>query len=229
MANSTGKYKAIFLDFYGTVAAGDVEALESVCTDIVTKLGLQMTAAELTVAWGNRFFRMIETCNHEQFKTLHQCECESLVETVEPMVGLIDPRPFADQLHAYWCDPHLHEEAIAAIESLDLPICCVSNADTDHLTSAIEKHNLKFDAVLSSEQARCYKPDAAIFEQACRIMEVDPHQVLHVGDSLHSDIDGAQKFGIAAAWICRDRRIHDVGNAHPDFKISSLNQISELL
>ncbi len=226
---SERRFKALFLDFYGTVAAGDVEAVESVCQQVVTDFKLDMSAAELTVAWGNRFFRMIETCNHDGFKTLHECECESLIETLKPLVGDVDPNPYADRLYAYWCDPHLHTEAAAAIASIDLPICCVSNADTDHLLAAIEKHSLRFDAILSSEDARCYKPEPAIFAKACEMMNVQPAEVLHVGDSLHSDIEGAQNFGIQAAWICRDRRIHDVGKAHPDYQISRLDEIPALL
>jgi 2-haloalkanoic acid dehalogenase type II len=226
---SRGKFKAVFLDFYGTVAGGDAQAVESVCARIVADLGLNMTAQKLCVDWGNVFFSTIDRCNHDNFRTLYQCECDSLIETLKPTYGSVDPIPYADLLHAYWCKPALQPEARDVMRTLGLPICCVSNADTDHLHAAIEAHDLPFDGIVSSEQARCYKPDRAIFDRAMELMDVKPDEVLHVGDSLHSDIGGANALGIASAWICRDQRIHDVGDATPDHRIESLSDIAAII
>ena len=95
--------------------------------------------------------------------------------------------------------------------------------------AAIAKLDLRFDRVISSEQARHYKPHPEIFRQACELMKVDPTRVLHVGDSLHSDIEGAAKLGITTAWICREDRIHDIGTCKPDHTITSLSQLPPLI
>ncbi len=223
------RYKALFLDFYGTVAGGDADTVEAVCARIVSDYELPMSAAELVQTWGERFFATIERSNHDRFRTLYECECDSLVETIEPLRGRIDPTPYVDELTAYWCAPELQPEAEEAIASVKVPICCVSNADTAHLHAAINRHGLKFTAVVSSEDARCYKPQPEIFQRALDILGLSPGEVLHVGDSLHSDVGGAANAGIAAVWICRERRIYDIGRPGENHKIMSLKDLAALL
>ena len=223
------KYKALFLDFYGTVAAGDADTVEAVCAGIVSDHDLPMTAHEFVVAWGDRFFASIECSNHERFRTLYQCECDSLVETMEPLRGRIDPGPYVDALTAYWCAPELQPEAHAALAEVDVPICCVSNADTAHLHAAIDRHGLRFASVVTSEDARCYKPHPAIFRRALALMGLSPGEVLHVGDSLHSDVGGAANAGIEAVWLCRQRRIYDIGQGDANHKIMSLKELYRVL
>jgi len=43
--------------------------------------------------------------------------------------------------------------------------------------SAIARHQLRFDDVVSSEAVRCYKPDPAIFHHAMRALGVRPDPV----------------------------------------------------
>jgi putative hydrolase of the HAD superfamily len=60
-------------------------------------------------------------------------------------------------------------------------------------------------------------------------MQVAPDRVLHVGDSLHSDVGGAQALGIKCCWVCYEHRILDVGEAVPDHKISHLSDLHAIL
>ena len=48
---------------------------------------------------------------------------------------------------------------------------------------------------------------------------------MHVGDSLHSDIGGAKPLGLRTGWLCRDDRIHDVGEETPDEVFRSLTDL----
>lgn len=223
------RYDALLIDFYGTISAGDREAVERACVRIVTELGVGMTAPQFAVAWGERFFDHIERCNGADFRTLYECEILSLRETLAPYDGRGDLDPFVAELEAYWADPPVHDDAFEFLQGVDIPICCVSNADTAPLMSAIQKHGLVFDAIVTSEQARSYKPDVSIFRQAVNRLGLDPSRVMHVGDSLHSDIGGASKLGITTVWIQRDDRIHDIGTAEPHHTISRLTELHDLL
>lgn len=216
------------IDFYGTVAAGDHEAVEATCAAIVETCGLPLSAAELAVVWGERFFRTIDASNHESFRTLYECELHSLRETLAAFGQSHDPAPFVQHLEDYWRDPPVHSDALELISDVrkaGVPVCCVSNADSEALGMAISRHGLQFDYVISSERARCYKPEEGIFERALEALGTTADRVLHVGDSLHSDIGGALRAGIHAAWICRDRRIHDIGNCKPWQTVSILTEL----
>lgn len=226
---SGSKYDAVFLDFYGTVAAGDRHAIETLCTQIVEELRLPFTPPELARTWGDHFFAILNDANHDNFRDLHTLECESLVTTLHDAVGPIDPHPFVRRLKEYWSNPPLYEDAVRFISNCPLPICCVSNADTEDLSAAITANGLSFAHVVTSEDARCYKPHGRIFESALAAMKTAADRVVHIGDSLHSDVGGAVAAGIHATWVCREDRIYDVGKIHCESKISSLDEFLPLL
>jgi len=224
------RYDGLLIDFYGTISDGDRDAVNAACRSIVQACDLTLTPEELAVVWGERFFEVVEQSNHDRFRTLYECELGSLRDTLADLGRAdVDPIPFVAQLEEYWADPAVHPDAVEFLENVDLPVCCVSNADTTPLSAAIRKHRLSFDAVVTSQAARCYKPDPAIFEQAVRALGVDPRRTMHIGDSLHSDVGGATKLGITATWICRENRIHDIGTSDPDHVVGSLADIFALL
>ena len=220
--------EGIFIDFYGTIACGDRAAVEHCCARVVADLGLRMTAAELAVRWGEVFFSFIGRHNGERFHTLTELEELSLVETLGPGVGPFAPAPFVRELVDYWRYPPLFAEAKEAVESLSVPICCVSNVDTADIFQACEHHGLHFDRIITSEKARSYKPDGRIFEVALEQTGWSRQGVIHVGDSLHSDVMGAHRVGLRAVWVKRSDRILDIGQAHPEWTVSNLSELFTL-
>lgn len=226
---SEHRFDVVLIDFFGTIADGDARQVELTCSHIVRDCGLAVSVSELSARWGKQFFAISDQSNHSEFRTLHECECVSLRRTLQELGVDCDPTPYADELQRYWCNPPLHGEAKDALASLPVPVCCVSNADEEDLQSAIEAHALKLDGLVSSERARSYKPDRAIFEYALKLMGAAPGRVLHVGDSLHSDVGGAQSLGIATAWIKRDGRISDIGTSRPDYTIGSLLELDSIV
>jgi len=219
----------LFIDFYGTLADGDRAAVEEVCRQLIRDLGLGMAAPELAELWGRRFFETIERSCHERFRTLFACECESLVATLHPLAGLIDPVPYVARLREYWRHPPLFEETRQVLALLGLPVCCVTNADREELHTALRGHGLEFACVVTSEDARCYKPHPAIFELAVARTGWRRDRILHVGDSLYSDVGGAQRCGLRTVWIRRRNRISDIGRAVPDYAYDDLLGLLELV
>jgi len=61
--------------------------------------------------------------------------------------------------------------------------------------------------LVCSQDAQAYKPRQELFLKALEVMEVQPKEVLFVGDSLKYDIEPALKAGMYAAWINRSNRM----------------------
>ncbi|MBU0717674.1 MAG: HAD family hydrolase [Planctomycetes bacterium] len=223
------RFDGILIDFYGTVCAGDREAVEDVCRRIVGECRLSVSPQELAVSWGERFFGVLEQSNGESFRTLYECVLRSLEATLERLNVADDPQPYLAQLEEYWLDPPIHLDALDFLRQVELPVCCVSNADTAPLTAAIREHGLRFDAVVTSEDARSYKPDPAIFRCGLEMLGVSADRAVHIGDSLHADVWGASKLGIATVWVCRENRIHDIGTASPGLTVAGLAGLSDIL
>ncbi len=221
--------EGLFIDFYGTVADGDRATVEQVCQRLVDEHSLNVSASALAVMWGEQFFAAIERSNHDSFRTLFECECDSLVATVGPLAGLSDPVPYVEALQDYWRRPPLFEESAEVLAEIPVPVCCVSNADRHELDAALRHHGLRFEHVVTSQDARCYKPHPGVFEMAIARTGWQRERIVHVGDSLHSDIAGAGRCGMRTVWICRGNRISDIGSAQPDYAFADLRGLRDLL
>jgi 2-haloacid dehalogenase/putative hydrolase of the HAD superfamily len=221
--------EGLFLDVYGTIAAGDRAAVESVCAAVVEDTHIPLTPAQLAIAWGELFFAAIETTRRHNFKTLRQLEIDTLRATLRQFNKTIDAERHVDALVDYWRTAPLHADASSFLKNCPLPIAIVSNVDDDDLAALLEKHGVTTHLIMTSESARTYKPDPAIFFATLEETGWDPRRVAHIGDSLHSDIAGAHAAGITSVWINRHGRIHDVGSAEPDVAFPDLLGVLEWL
>jgi putative hydrolase of the HAD superfamily len=71
------------------------------------------------------------------------------------------------------------------------------------------------------------KPDAAPFERALAELDVAPDAAIHVGDSLHADVAGANAMGLDSAWLDTGR---DVVDEHePTYELASLAALETIL
>ncbi len=219
----------VFLDLYGTLTSGDRDAVESVCGDIVRDCGLSLSARELSVTWGERFLNYLDFCNGDDFMPLYDVELKTLRETMTALGVEVDGVPYAMSLQAYWRSPPLQPEAKAFVESFRFPICIVSNADHADAVAVLASHGLAVDHVVTSESTRSYKPDRRIFDAALEETGWRRDRVMHVGDSLHSDVGGAIVAGIRSGWVNRTHRIHDIGTHTPDHEFSDLDGLAAFL
>lgn len=207
-----------FLDFYGTLAGGDRAAVVAICQCVIDDYRLEaVTADELATRWGHRYFEAIETTNGHNFRLLRDIEHETLIETVLAAGRSMDDRKYIRMLCDYASAPALFEEVHEVLAALTVPVCIVSNADETELRAALQYHQLPINYVVTSESARSYKPEPAIFRAALELTGWSPERVIHVGDSLHSDVGGARRAGLRTAWVNRAERMSDIGTDTPDF------------
>ena len=222
------EFDGIFLDMYGTLTAGDRHAVETVCARIIADHQLPMSAHELSIEWGTRFFAGLDGCHGDCFLTLFDIEIKTLNETMLALSRPIDPLSYVEQLQEYWCDPPLQPEAVDFLSKCKYPICLVSNADRADVDALLLRHKIELDHVVTSEDVRAYKPHPLIFEKALEMTGWRRERVIHIGDSLHSDVGGARAAGLCSGWINRAHRIHDRGTHEPDHEFEDLLGILDL-
>lgn len=212
----------VFLDMYGTITTGDRAAVEATCAQVLGDTGLDFSARELAVIWGERFFHAMDFCNDSGFETLFQIEARTLRETMANLGVTVEPEPYVRRLTAYWRDPPLQPEVPEFLATFRTPICIVSNADRADIDAALRRHGIHVAGVVTSQDSRSYKPDRKIFEDALALTGWRRQRILHVGDSLHSDVGGARVAGLQSGWVNRAHRIHDIGNHTPDHEFEDL-------
>ena len=84
-------------------------------------------------------------------------------------------------------------------------------------------------AAFISEDAGASKPDRAYYEYVCdRVPELSAENALVIGDSLATDIRGANNAGLPCCWFNPDGKTAPE-NLHIDYAISDLQQLLEIV
>ena len=85
----------------------------------------------------------------------------------------------------------------------------LSNVHRDGIAASNRKLGVEFDAIYTAEDIGSYKPADANFEYLLAHLKsdlgLDRSDVLHTAQSLHHDHAPAKRFGLANAWIDRQR------------------------
>lgn len=86
-----------------------------------------------------------------------------------------------------------------------------------------------FDGAFISEEAGASKPNRAYFEYIfTRIPEITPENTLVIGDSLTTDIQGANNAGLPCCWY-NPRRSPRPDDLRIDYEIHDLRELPELV
>lgn len=83
------------------------------------------------------------------------------------------------------------------------------------------------DHVVISEDIGALKPDPEIFRHATDLAKVAPGEILYVGDSLTSDIEGGSNYGWNTAWFTNNGDFEKHEKA--DFVFEDFSALTELL
>ncbi|MEQ8850528.1 MAG: haloacid dehalogenase type II [Phycisphaerales bacterium] len=105
----------------------------------------------------------------------------------------------------------------------------LSNIDDDLFAPILDKLERSFDAVVTAEQVRSYKPADPQFTAALGRLELAPDRVLHAAESRFHDIDPARRLGFRTAWINRGQSASGPSSAQPDLTVSSAAELCAAL
>lgn len=85
-----------------------------------------------------------------------------------------------------------------------------------------------FQFIIFSQEYSVEKPDPKIFQITLEKAGCSKQELLHVGDSLETDITGATKAGINCVWLNRRSLKNSLG-VKIDYEITSLLELLEIL
>jgi len=215
--------KAVLLDAYGTLIRN--EDLMRIPRRIVADHGLPVPIDDVWRAWTDLYS---EATQVPPFRTLRAIE-EQILRGVLRRFGVGgDPTPYVDLFFEVTTRVELYPEALTVLKALGrVRSAIVSNADQEHL--AAWNVTLPVEFILISEAVRAYKPHPLVFQSALRRLGLQPHEVLHVGDSDVDDVKGAKAAGLRVVWVNRDGRSRNPDVPPPDFEIPDLNGLLTLL
>ncbi|WGV16363.1 haloacid dehalogenase type II [Fuscovulum ytuae] len=143
-------------------------------------------------------------------------------------------------------DPDLREELLALYDALDpfpevaetlarlsergMRLAILSNGSPAMLASAVNAAGLSgaFEAVLSVDSLRMFKPQAAVYALVGARLGTAPQQVLFASSN-GWDIAGAARFGFHTAWVNRAAAPQDRLPQRPMHEIPDLTHLPRLI
>lgn len=223
----------VIFDMYETLVQNPPHLWRASFEDIILKLGLDTSVDRL---WGEWFtvemeFRSSRVKPDAPFRTYYEAWRDAFAQAFNALGLRGDFEAAARMFIRDISRREPYPETVEAVRAIQRGwrTAVLSNADDDYLLPNLKLLGLKFDAVLSSEMARVYKPLPGLFRQMLCRLGVSPQESVYVGDRQFEDVQGAAEVGMSAVWVNRSRAPLNPELPQPTYQVSSLLQLPGLL
>ena len=210
--------KAVFIDYMGTTVDEHSPEMAEIVRRICKNSTLHDPKQVQRFILGNR--RRYEADSYLDTYLTQDEIVDRLSSDMEDQIGLLDePSALRGLIRGYWVNTAVFPDARAFFERCPVPIYIITNIGLPYMEQALRRNGLKAAGVVSADSARAYKPHREIFDEALRISDCTPDEVVHIGDSFDTDVVGAHGAGIRPVLLLRGRaRQHDDVDAADDLE-----------
>lgn len=226
-----GRIKALSFDMYRTLI-DTKDFHEQACREILAREGASSVDPDI---FHSRWDQIYDSVHLELGRDGFIRERDVAVESLRRLFLESGIDGDADTGVEIWmtkyknADLYPEVEEVLRVLAVKYPMVVISNVDNDDLGYAMfRSRKLPFRAVITSESFRSYKPHGRLFQEALSILKCQPEEVLHIGDSQRSDVMGAKKAGMLAAWLNRRSEKLRPGIPAPDYQITDLRELLRL-
>jgi 2-haloacid dehalogenase len=222
------RFQTISFDCYGTLInweAGILPALRGA----LANHGQRLADANILELYGE--FELEAEATYQSYRKV----LESVVRRFGERFGF---QPTASELRS------LHEtlpqwppfdDTVAALQKLHqkYKLAIISNIDDDLFAGTQKLLQLKFDHVITAQQAKSYKPSLNNFKLALERMGIAKDRLLHAAQSVYHDVVPARSLGIASVWVNRRSARPGVGavrkaDGKPDLEVADLATLAAM-
>ena len=210
--------EAFVFDAYGTLY--DVHSVMRRCESFFEGKGMQLSqlwrAKQLEYTWQRSLMQRYAPFSTVTREALaYACEALGLELTVERMEALMAEY---NMLVTY---PDV-DNALERLKRTKLAI--LSNGSPDMLGPLVRSSGLSFDAVISVDELKIYKPAPQVYGLAVSRLNVPKERIGFISSNCW-DALGARSFGFTAYWINRGGTPLDRLGFNPDKIGATLNEV----
>jgi 2-haloacid dehalogenase len=121
-----------------------------------------------------------------------------------------------------------YKDVPAALQKFRAKTAILSNGSPDMLDPLVKHSGLRFDAVLSVDEVKVFKPAPEVYQLAVERLGV-PKDAIGFVSSNCWDALGAKAFGFRVFWINRGQAPVDLLGVQPDAQLGTLGDLPEVL
>jgi 2-haloacid dehalogenase len=209
--------EALVFDAYGTLF--DVHSVVARCESCWPGKGTQLSqlwrAKQLEYTWQRSLMQ-----RYVPFSTVTR---EALAYACEALGLALTDRHLQDLMGEYLrLSPY--PEVREALKKLKTKQAILSNGSPDMLDPLVKNSGLRFDAVISVDELKTYKPAPRVYELAVQKLRAPKDRIGFVSSNCW-DALGAKSYGFEVYWINRSKAPLDRLGFKPDAVLTSLDEI----
>ena len=216
--------KAIIFDAYGTLF--DVNSAAEICKD---KIGDRWEpfanfwrTTQLEYTWLRSLMR-----RHKNFWQITE---DSLDKSMKAFS--IDPKMKNELLNLYTTLSTYKEvpETLKILKEKKFKLAILSNGTPSLLNQLIKSNNLDnlFDDLFSIEDVKIYKPDPKVYDIPIKKYQIEKNEVAFLSANTW-DVSGGGNYGYNSIWVNRNKNIFDRLDYTPNFEISDLSKLMDII
>jgi 2-haloacid dehalogenase len=223
------RFTAISFDCYGTLIDWESGILP-VLRGVLAEHGRQISDASALELYGE-FEAKAEGGRYRRYRNV----LESVIESFAEHFDFTASPSELGSLHQSVPEWKPFPDTVVALQRLKTryKLAIISNIDND-LFAATQAHlGVQFDAVVTAEQAKGYKPSPNNFELALGTLGLAKDRLLHAGQSIYHDIVPARSLGISSVWVNRKSARPGIGavrlaTGQPDLEVPDLATLAKM-
>jgi 2-haloacid dehalogenase len=215
------KLDALVFDAYGTLF--DVHSVMRRCEACWPGKGAALSAAwrakQLEYTWQRSLMRA--------YRPFSEVTRDALEYSCQAM-DLALSHAHREELMGEYLKLALFADVKDALQRLPGKKAILSNGSPDMLDPLVKQSGLRFDAVLSVDELKIFKPAPEVYALAVKRLAVDTSRIGFVSSNCW-DALGAKAFGFNVFWINRTGAPVDRLGPQPDAILRTLGDLSEVL
>ncbi len=216
--------KAIIFDAYGTLF--DVNSAAEKCKDRIGSKWESFANYWRTTQLEYTWLRSLMN-RHKDFWKVTEDSLEKSIKKFN-----IDPSMKNELLNLYKA-LSLFDEVPGVLNSLKvrkIKLSILSNGTPKLLKELVESNNLKniFDDIFSIEEVGIYKPASKVYDIPVKKYKIKKEEIAFLSANTW-DVSGGGNYGYNSIWVNRSNNIFDNLDYKPDYEITNLKQLLDII
>ncbi len=216
--------KAVFIDYTGTMTQEENHYAIEMAKHVTENSNISNIKEAIQLWWGLVIKAEIESYL-DTFLTEDEIITQSFHYLEEHYDLKMDVEEFRALDHQYWSKSPIFDDVKKFFDQCPLPIYIITNNGKEYVNIFLEDHDLHPQDIICGDMVRAYKPHKEIFEKALEVSQCSANEVIHIGDSVSSDVKGALSVGIQPILLDRT----NTRNSDEYRVCTSLLEVLELL
>jgi len=221
------RFTTISFDCYGTLIDWESGILPVLRT-VLANHGQSLPDSAILELYGE-FEAEAESGPYQSYRDVLQAVVRAFANRFHFEASSAEIRSLYESVHAWPSFP----DTMRALRELQkrYKLVVISNIDDDLFAQTRKHLGVEFDAVITAEQARSYKPSINNFKIALRTLALSPDRLLHAAQSIYHDVVSARSLGISTVWVNRKSARPGIGAVRasagrPDLEVPDLASLA---